>query len=286
MTNNMFDSIKAALETNSSAGQAAGLYQEVLKTPPGKTYIVKILPFAADPSKTFHHYYMHGWTSFATGQYVGCLSPTTYGERDPISEARFKALRDKGSELAEKFNKVRRAEKWYVNVLVLDDPNDPDNNGKVKILRYGKQLGKIIEDAISGEDSDEFGARVFDMSKNGVNLKIKVDEQGGYANYTSSRFASVNPVNYSDVEAAEIYEKCHPLDEVNTARTYDEIIELMNEHIYVDDVTNTEPDTTTAAITDAISAATSVPADDASKNKPVATEVNSDIDDLLDGLDL
>ena len=35
--------------------------------------------------------------------------------------------------------------------------SNPDNNGKVKILRYGKQLQKIITEAIEGEDAEEFG---------------------------------------------------------------------------------------------------------------------------------
>ena len=39
--------------------------------------------------------------------------------------------------------------------LITDAP--PDNNGKVKILRYGKQLHKIIMDALTGDDSDDYG---------------------------------------------------------------------------------------------------------------------------------
>ena len=49
---NMFQSIKAALSKNEEKS-APGLYNEILKTVPGNTYTVRLLPYAKDPSKTF-----------------------------------------------------------------------------------------------------------------------------------------------------------------------------------------------------------------------------------------
>jgi len=150
----MFQSIKDALASSESKGSAT--FNEIMQTKVGNTFTVRLLPFAKDPSKTFFHYYNHGWNSFATGQYVQTLSPQTFGERDPIAEERFKVLRTGSDEEKDKMQAVRRLEKWLVNVYVIDDPANPDNNGKVKILRYGKQLQKIITEAIEGEDSEEF----------------------------------------------------------------------------------------------------------------------------------
>jgi len=226
----MFQSIKDALATTDSRGSAK--YNEIMPTKAGNTYTVRLLPYAKDPSKTFFHYYNHGWTSFATGQYVQSLSPQTFGERDPIAEERFKVLRTGSEEEKEKMSAVRRLEKWLVSVYVIDDPSNPDNNGKVKILRYGKQLHKIITEAIEGEDAEEFGPRIFDLGPEGVNFKIKVEQQGDYPTYVSSRFTTAGKIDLSEDEQKDIYEGAFDLTEVFTIKSYDELKDMLNEHYY------------------------------------------------------
>jgi hypothetical protein len=227
----MFQSIKAALSKNEEKS-APGLYNEILKTVPGNTYTVRLLPYAKDPSKTFFHYYIHGWTSFSSGQYVQAVSPQTFNERDPISEERFRVLRNGTETEKEKMQAVRRSEKWLVNVYVVEDPTNPENNGTVKLLRYGKQLQKIIMEAIEGEDAEEFGPRIFDLGPEGVSLKVKVEQQGDYPTYVSSRFTSSGKVNLSGEEQEQIYKKAFNLEEVFTIKTYDELKQMMDEHIY------------------------------------------------------
>jgi hypothetical protein len=226
----MFQSIKDALATSDSKGSAK--FNEIMPTKSGNTYTVRLLPFAKDPSKTFFHYYNHGWTSYATGQYVQTLSPQTFGERDPIAEERFKVLRTGSEEEKEKMSAVRRLEKWLVNVYVVDDPTNPDNNGNVKILRYGKQLHKIITEAIEGEDAEEFGPRIFDLGPEGVNFKIKVEQQGDYPTYVSSRFTSAGKIDLSEDEQKGVYENAFDLSEVFTLKSYDELKQMLNEHYY------------------------------------------------------
>jgi hypothetical protein len=249
-----------------------------MQTKVGNTFTVRLLPFAKDPSKTFFHYYNHGWNSFATGQYVQTLSPQTFGERDPIAEERFKVLRTGSEEDKEKMSAVRRLEKWLVNVYVIDDPVNPDNNGKVKILRYGKQLQKIITEAIEGEDAEEFGPRIFDLGSEGVNFKIKVEQQGDFPTYVSSRFTSAGKIDLSEDEQKGIYDGAFDLTEVFTLKSYDELKEMFNEHYYC----KTE-DESTAPETSA-----PVPTETPAEPEPVAVgsndTVEEDIDDLLKDL--
>ncbi len=228
----MFQSIKAALSKNEEKS-SGGMYNEILKTTPGNTYTLRLLPFAKDPSKTFFHYFVHGWNSFATGQYVQAVSPQTFNERDPISEERFKALRTGTEEEKSKMSAVRRSEKWLVNVYVVEDPTNPENNGTVKILRYGKQLQKIIMDAIEGEDAEEFGARIFDLGSEGVNFKVRVEQQGEYPTYVSSRFTSSGKLNLSKEEQDKIYGTAFALEDVFSVKSYDELKQMIDEHIYV-----------------------------------------------------
>lgn len=228
----MFQSIRDAL-AKSDAENTPAIYNEVLKTTPGNTYTVRLLPFAKDPKSTFFHYYNHGWISFATGQYVQALSPLTFGERDPIAEERFRILRTGTEDEKDKVKAIKRVEKYLVNVYVVDDSSSPDNNGKVKLLRYGKQLHKIIMEAIEGEDSEEFGPRIFDLGTNGVNFKIKCENQGEYPTYVSSRFTSAGKLSLSEDEQKKIYDGVYDLSKVYSLKSYDELKQMFDEHFYV-----------------------------------------------------
>ncbi len=269
----MFQSIKDALASSESKGSAT--FNEIMQTKVGNTFTVRLLPFAKDPSKTFFHYYNHGWNSFATGQYVQTLSPQTFGERDPIAEERFKVLRTGSEEEKEKMQAIRRLEKWLVNVYVIDDPANPDNNGKVKILRYGKQLQKIITEAIEGEDAEEFGPRIFDLGEEGVNFKIKVEQQGDFPTYVSSRFTTAGKIDVSEDKQKEIYDSAFDLTEVFTQKSYDELKDMLNEHYYC----KTEEETPVTSAPEP----TAAPAEP----EPVGAtndSVEEDIDDLLKDL--
>jgi len=270
----MFQSIKDALVSDSK--QNNNNYNEIMSCRPGNTYTVRLLPYTPNPAKTFFHYYNHGWVSYATGQYVQTLSPQTFGDRDPIAEERYKVLRTGNEEEKERMQAVKRLEKWLVNVYVIDDPTNPDNNGKVKMLRYGKQLHKIITEAIEGEDAEEFGPRIFDLGSEGVSLKIKVEDQGGYPTYVSSRFTTAGKIEVSEDEQKKLYDNVFNLEEVFTLKSYDDLKQMLNEHYYCkveedEVVTNTQPVTNTVA-------------------EPVASvaveedTTESDIDDLLKDL--
>lgn len=277
-TTSMFQSIKNAL-AKSEEKSSSGLYNEILKTTPGNTYTVRLLPFAKDPSKTFFHYFVHGWNSFATGQYVQAVSPQTFNERDPISEERFRVLRSGTEDQKEKMQAVRRSEKWLVNVYVIDDPSNPANNGTVKILRYGKQLQKIIMDAIEGEDAEEFGERIFDLGTNGVTLKIKVEEQAGYPTYTSSRFSGAGKLNLSEGEQEKIYNSAFTLDEVYQVKSYDELKQMLNEHVYCK-IDDSQPSADTTATTSTTNIAHTV----TNPTPSSVSTIEDDIDELLKDL--
>jgi len=271
----MFQSIKDALVSDSK--QNNNNYNEIMACRPGNTYTVRLLPYTPNPAKTFFHYYNHGWVSYATGQYVQNLSPQTFGERDPIAEERYKVLRTGSEEEKERMQAVKRLEKWLVNVYVIDDPTNPDNKGKVKMLRYGKQLHKIITEAIEGEDAEEFGPRIFDLGPEGVSLKIKVEDQGGFPTYVSSRFTTAGKIEVSEDEQKKLYDNVFNLEEVFTLKSYDELKQMLNEHYYCkveeeeEVVTNTQPVTNTVA-----EPAASVAAEE--------DTTESDIDDLLKDL--
>ena len=277
----MFQSIKDALAKNEGDNANSNTsYNEIMKTSPGHTYTVRLLPFAKDPKNTFFHYYNHGWQSFATGQYVQSLSPMTFGERDPIAEERFKILRTGSEDEKEKVKAIKRIEKYLVNVYVIDDPQTPENNGKVKMLRYGKQLHKIIMEAIEGEDSEEFGPRIFDLGTTGVSFKIKCENQGEFPTYVSSRFTSAGKLALSEDEQKKIYDSAFDLTKVFSLKSYDELKQMLDEHYYCKSTDKVVAETQTTSTQAAVESYSTPPF----KTTQVEVSAEDEIDELLKDL--
>jgi len=230
-TTSMFESIKGALTKNNESSSSK--IKDYLRTEAGNTYTVRLLPNVKDAAKTFFHYYSYGWNSLTTGQLVTAVSPTTWNQRDPIAEERYRVLRNGTEKEKEKALAIKRRENWLVNVYVVNDPVNSENNGKVKIVRFGRQLHKIIMDAIEGEESAELGARIFDLSPKGCNLRIKVEKQGDYPTYVSSKFSTPKEIEGLDEDGYnKIYNSAFDLESYVSVKSYDELKNILDEHYH------------------------------------------------------
>jgi hypothetical protein len=230
-TSSMFDSIKSALTKNTEGSNTK--FKDYLKTEVGNTYTVRLLPNVKDPNKTFLHYYSYAWNSFADGKLINVISPTTWGQRDPIAEEGYRIRRNGTEEEKDKARALNRKESWLINVYVENDPVRPENNGTIKVLRFGRQLNKIIMDAIEGEDAADFGPRIFDLSPNGCSFRIKVEKQGDFPTYVSSKFALPKAVAGLDADSYdEIYNNIFDLDSYLTVKSYDELKDILNAHYF------------------------------------------------------
>lgn len=225
-TNTLFNSIKDALGSKKTESSFA----DFLKLEKNKTYIVRLIPNITNPERTFFPYFSHTWPSAITNSLINVHCPNTYGEKCPIDEFRSKVYKSKNEAEIEKTKPLRRNHNTLINVYVIKDPTNAENEGQVKILRYGTQLEKIITSAISGDESEEFGGKVFDLGPEGCNLKIKVEEnEGGYATYVASKFMNPSAIAGLDDPDA-IYDQVKELDTIFNHQTYDEIQGLLNKH--------------------------------------------------------
>ena len=285
-TTSMFDQIKTALN-KSDQGGGNRQYRNILKLEVGNVYTVRLVPNVDDPSKTFFRYFSHAWESFSTGQYMSAVSPTTWNKKDPIAEARFSLLKHGTEEEKEKAAKIIRRESWLANVYVINDPTNPDNNGKVKLLRFGKQIYKVIMEAIEGDDSDEFGARIFDLGPDGCNFKVKVERQGDFPTYVSSRFATPSKIEgMTEDKTNEVLEGIADLESVYTIKSEDELRQVLNEHFYCRD---SDPVTEPSDPSPAGTSKPAKPAEPAVSSKSTPADDVDPLDDskvkeLLDGL--
>lgn len=237
-TKSMFEAIKQSLTKKEGAG-GNGLYKEILKFEPGKTYLVRLVPNQHAPKESIFHYFNHGWNSNATGKYVTALCPTTFGDTCPIDAYYLKTYR-KGTEEEKEASKVlSRKENWMVNVYVISDPSNPENEGKVKILRYGRELDKVITSATEGDDVGEIGVeRAFDVVE-GCTLRIKCEHKTDkkrsamkMVTYASSKFLNPEALDIDEDQLQAIYDSVHDLKAVNKQTTAADMQRMLDEHFF------------------------------------------------------
>ncbi len=281
-TASMFESIKGAL---ANASKNTG-YRDILKLEADKTYKVRLLPNTKNPEDTFYHYFHHGWPSAVTGQYISAISPSTFEERCPISEEYFKLYREAGKDEAKLkiAQLLKRKESWYTNVYVIEDPVTPDNVGKVKILRFGKQIMKIIEAAISGEDASEYGARIFDLGPDGCDFRIKPEKksQKGRTDfaieYTASRFLNPSAIpGMTDEKAAEVLTQLHDLTAIDERKNEAELEKMLAVHFYGEQPESSETEKAPAKDVSAVTKAAGAAAAKAARTTKAETKAEDDI---------
>jgi hypothetical protein len=93
----------------------------------------------------------------------------------------------------------------------VNDPKNPDNNGKVFLFKYGKKIHDKILAAMQPEFQDETPVNVFDFWE-GANFKIKIKTVGGYWNYDASEFSSPAVLSSDDDEMEAIWKQAYSLE--------------------------------------------------------------------------
>ena len=75
--------------------------------------------------------------------------------------------------------------------MVISDPANPQNEGKVFLYKFGKKIFDKINEAMNPEFDDEEAINPFDFWQ-GANFKLKVRKVAGYINYDKSEFESTS----------------------------------------------------------------------------------------------
>lgn len=173
------------------------------------TYVVKLLPWTKDGAEGFHKTYVYRlqyrWQGMpqpgqAYGKWNYVTSASTFGEPCPITEWRNEFLQantGNSEEIKRVLKPLNRNEARVMNILIVDDPVHPENNGKVAPVEVNVQLWEVINNALHGALDEDFSEirgsavkvapKVFDLSPNGMNLKVKVTlNDAGIPQYSKS----------------------------------------------------------------------------------------------------
>ena len=161
------------------------------------------------------------------GKFLSLNCPTTIGQKCPICEYYF------SKEKEERDPQFSRNTKYIMNILVVEDFQHPENNGKVFLYRCPATIMNKIKEAL--EETDEMGQpkesiNVFDMWE-GANINVITKDKNGWLNYESSRVTSKSPI-FEDVDNPqlyqELYDKLYSLSEFKDAPSTEEVREKFN----------------------------------------------------------
>lgn len=302
----MFESLKEALKKTDNGGS----FSNIMKFPAGHTYAIRLIPNVDNVDDTFFHHFINSWKSRSTGKYVSAISLQTFGEEDPISNLYWRLFNEwkKDDSIVKvgpdgkkiKFeNPVSNKEQWLVNAVWVDNPANPELNGTVQILKMGYMLKKLVDDAMTGDRADEFGASIFDLSKDGADLRIKATEQGEFTTYEGSYFTHKSKLDLDDDEIEKVYEQVHDLKAIYPVKTKDELNKLLEDHFFCgveakkSEVKKQLSDRKSTPVVDddddeiPMDFDEPAPKEEPKKSKKTKPEpVEDDVDELLAGLDL
>jgi hypothetical protein len=207
-------------------------------------------------------------------------SLTTLNKKDPVSESN-SLLWNSGVEADKDIARKRKRKlSYYANILIVSDSKHPENEGQVKLYRFGKKIFDKITEAMKPEFEDETPINPFDFWE-GANFKLKIRKVDGYWNYDKSEFEGPSAVFDNDEAIEELWNKQFPLKPFlapENFKSYDELKAKLDRVLTGVRNTGTAED---VAIPPATAANVSNVAETVSSPSTPTTKIDDDTDETL-----
>jgi len=242
-----FDKLTKALEENLNPedSKKSNKYQDERLWKPeldktGNGYaVLRFLPATSGEDMPWVRLWSHAFQG-PGGWYIE-NSLTTLGHKDPVSEENTR-LWNTGVESDKGIARNRKRKlSYYANVYVVSDPTHPENEGQVKLFKFGKKIFDKITEAMQPAFEDETPINPFDFWK-GANFKLKIRKVDGFWNYDKSEFEGTSAIADNDDNIKAIWEKQYPLKpflETSNFKSYEELKEKLNRVITGSKITDT-----------------------------------------------
>lgn len=220
----MTDSLKKEVNTESRSGDDDRIWKPKMGKDNTGYAVVRFLP-GKDINKTpWVRVYSHGFQG-PTGKWYIEKSRTTLGEQDPVSEYNSKLWNSGIESNKEVARKQKRRTSYYANVLVVKDPANPMNEGKVMIYQFGQKIFDKIMASMQPEFADEEAVNPFDLIE-GANFRIKIKIVSGYWNYDSSEFERASALSEDESKLESVFNAQHDVHEFiepSSFKSYEEL---------------------------------------------------------------
>jgi hypothetical protein len=184
---------------------------------------IRFLPKHPDDELPWVVLYTHGFKGPGGKWYIdNCRS--TIGEEDPVNVLN-RAAWNGGDEDDKKAAKERKRKMSYIcNILVVNDPKHPENDGKVFRYKFGKKIFEMIMDKCQPTFEDEKPLNVFDLWE-GAEFKLRMRQVDGFPNYSTSTFSDPKPLGEDEAILAAVNSQ-EPLKQFvdpSKFKSYDEL---------------------------------------------------------------
>ena len=192
--------------------------------------VVRFLPAKGGEDLPWVRYWDHGFKG-PTGLWYIENSLTSIGQDDPVSESN-SVLWNSGRDEDKALARERKRRLHYIsNVLVVSDPENPQNEGKVFLYQFGKKIFDKIMDVMQPQFADEQPVNPYDFWE-GADFKIKIRKVEGWVNYDKSEFSKPAALFEGDeTRLEEIYSKIYSLQDFlqpENYKSYDELKMKLN----------------------------------------------------------
>ena len=172
--------------------------------------VIRFLPAPTGEDVPWVRTFNHGFQG-PGGWYIE-NSLTTLGQKDPVSEYNT-SLWNSGIEANKDIARKQKRRLTYIsNVYIVKDPSNPENEGTVRLFKYGKKIFDKINDMMNPTFEDETPRNPFDLWE-GANFKMKIRKVDGFSNYDKSEFDNPAPLLEDDDKMEEIWKTQHSLQE-------------------------------------------------------------------------
>lgn len=199
--------------------------------------VIRFLPAPAidgDDALPWVRIFNHGFKG-PSGKWYIENSLTTLGQKDPVSEYNsqlWNSTTDDNSPARKQAREQKRRLSYIANIMVITDPKNPQNEGKVFLYKFGKKIFDKITLAMNPQYQDEKPMNPFDLW-HGANFKLKARKVDGYLNYDLSSFDNPSPLlDGDDAQLEKVWKSEHSLKELLDAKnfkSYDELKRKMND---------------------------------------------------------
>ena len=183
--------------------------------------IIRFLPAPAvdgDDALPWVRLFNHGFQGPGGWLIDNCL--TTLSQACPVCEHN-SVLWNSGIEANKEIvRKQKRKLSYYANVLIISDPKHPENEGQIRLFKFGKKIFDKISETMNPEFPDEKPVNPFDLWE-GANFKLKIRNVEGYRNYDKSEFADKSALfDGSDEKLEELWKNEYSLKDFTDPKQF------------------------------------------------------------------
>lgn len=186
--------------------------------------VIRFLPAVEGEDVPWVRLFSHGFQGKGGWLIENC--PTTIGKKCPVCEAN-NELWGSGIEANKQIARDRKRKMSYIsNILVISDPANPSNDGKVFLFKFGKKIFDKLQEVMNPTAPDEPKFNPFDYW-NGANFKLKSHRESGYVSYEKSSFQAQSQLLDGDDKRLEALWKSQypllPFVAVDQFKSYEDI---------------------------------------------------------------